>query len=134
MNFTLEKILDIPIEGISKSINNIKNKQEKIINDIGCSQINDKEFLLKTNKFIFNSEKKITENNSYIENKTVLEIPVLSLVRVPNINLENIDIEYNIEIMGCKDNKIYCINQPLPNNSFPNNLKFNVLLESKNNK
>jgi hypothetical protein len=134
MNLTLEKILNIPIEGISKSINNIKNKQYRVIKEVGCTQINDKEYLLKTNKFIFDNEKKITENNSYIENKTVLEIPVLSLIRIPNINLENVEIEYDVEMMGCRNDKIYCINQPLPNNNFPNNLKFNILLESKNNK
>ena len=134
MNLTLEKILNIPIEGISKSINNIKNKQYRVIKEVGCTQINDKEYLLKTKKFIFDNEKKITENNSYIENKTVLEIPVLSLIRIPNINLENVEIEYDVEMMGCRNDKIYCINQPLPNNNFPNNLKFNILLESKNNK
>ena len=132
MYLSLEKIINIPIDGIFKSVKNIRNKQEKIIKDIGYirTNIDLEEYEIKTNKFKFDQNKQLTDNHSYIINKQYIEVPLLSLVKLPNINLENVEIEYDIEIMGCKDKKIFCINQPLPNKTFPNNLNFKVTLES----
>ena len=132
MYLSLEKIINIPIDGIFKSVKNIRSKQENIIKDIGYirTNIDQEEYKIKTNKFKFDQNKKITDNQSYIINKGHFEVPLVSLVRLPNINLENVEIEYDIEIMGCKDKKILCINQPLPNKDFHNNLNFKVTLES----
>ena len=132
MYLTLEKIINIPIDGIFKSVKKIRKKQESIIKDIGYIQTktDQEEYQIKTNKFKFDHNKQITDNQSYTINKESLEIPLVSLVRLPNINLENVEIEYDVEIMGCKEKNIFCINQPLPNSKFPSNLNFKVTLES----
>ena len=76
MYLTLEKIINIPIDGIFKSVKKIRKKQESIIKDIGYIQTktDQEEYQIKTNKFKFDHNKQITDNQSYTINKESLEI------------------------------------------------------------
>jgi len=131
MNYTLEKLLIIPIDGVFKTITNIKNKQEYLIRDFGLLSTTDRnKYFIKTNKFKYDDQAEITTNNSYIQNKKILEVPIFSLVKLPNLKFKNIEIEYDIEIIGSKDKKVYGLNQPISTN-FPNNLNFKITLETK---
>lgn len=131
MIYTLEKLLNIPIDGVFKTMSNIKTKQEYIIRDLGLLTTEDKnKYFIKSNKFKYDDKPEITSNNSYSQKKRILEVPVFSLVKLPNLKFQNIDIEYDIELMGSKDKKVFGLNQPL-NTNLPNNLKFKITLESK---
>lgn len=130
MNYTLEKLLFIPIDGVFKTISNIKNKQEYLVRDFGLITSEDKNnYFLKTNKFKYEDQPEITKNNSYSQKKKILEVPLISMVKLPNLNFQNVEIEYDIEVIGTKDKKVYGLNQPISRN-FPNNLKFQITLES----
>lgn len=132
MNYTLEKLLEIPVEGLTKTINKIKNKQDFIIKDIGLTNVKSKneEYILKQKKILFEKNVEITDNNSYFVNKNLIDVPVFSLINLPNFDLTNIDLEYDVEIMGSKNKKMYCANQPITG-EYVNNLKFNITFESK---
>jgi hypothetical protein len=131
MNYSLEKLLIIPIDGIFKTITNLKNKQEFIIRDIGLLTTQDKNnYYIKTNKFKYDDQPIITSNDSYIQEKKIMEVPTLSLVKLPNLKFNNIEIKYDIEMVGSKNKKVYGMNQPVSKN-LPNNLNFKITLESK---
>ena len=130
MNYTLEKLLIIPIDGVFKTITNIKNKQEYLIRDFGLLSTEDKnEYFIKTNKFKYDDQPEITSNNSYIQQKKILEVPFFSLVKLPNLKFQNVEIEYDIEMIGSKNKKVYGLNQPISTN-LPNNLNFKITLET----
>ena len=131
MNYTLEKLLIIPIDGVFKTITNIKNKQEYLIRDFGLLSTEDKnEYFIKTNKFKYDDQPEITSNNSYIQQKKILEVPIFSLVKLPNLKFQNVEIEYDIEMIGSKNKKVYGLNQPI-STKLPNNLNFKITLETK---
>lgn len=131
MNYSLEKLLIIPIDGIFKTVTNLKNRQDYIIRDIGLLTTQDKNnYYIKTNKFKYDDQPLITSNNSYIQKNKILEVPTLSLVKLPNLQFQNIEIEYDIEMIGSKNKKVYGMNQPVSKN-LPNNLNFKLTLESK---
>ena len=131
MIYTLEKLLNIPIDGVFKTMTNIKTKQEYIIRDLGLVKTEDKnKYFIKSNKFKYEDTPEITSNYSYSQKKKILEVPIFSLVKLPNLKLQNIEIEYDIELMGSKDKKVFGLNQPL-NTNLSNNLKFQITLESK---
>ena len=130
MNYTLEKLLIIPIDGVFKTITNIKNKQEYLIRDFGLLTTEDKnEYFIKTNKFKYDDQPEITSNDSYIQQKKILEVPIFSLVKLPNLKFQNVEIEYDIEMIGSKNKKVYGLNQPISTN-LPNNLNFKITLET----
>ena len=129
---TLNKIVEIPINGLLKSYRNINLLQKDIITDIGMIKENSKdEYILKKTNFEINGEKEITYNQSYIIKKKRLEVPSISLINLPNIDINNTNIEFDIEILGSYKKKIYYTNQPIPNNYY-NNLNIQINIESKN--
>jgi hypothetical protein len=131
MNYTLEKLLIIPIDGVFKTMTNIKNKQEYLIRDFGLLSTEDKnKYFIKTNKFKYDDQPEITSNNSYIQEKKILEVPIFSLVKLPNFKFQNVEIEYDIEMIGSKNKKVCGLNQPISTN-LPNNLNFKITLETK---
>ena len=132
MNYTLEKLLEIPVDGLTKTINKIKNKQDFIIKDFGLINVKSKsnEYTLNQKKILYEKNIEITDNNSFIVNKNLIDVPIFSLINIPNFDITNIDLEYDVEIMGSKNKKMYCANQPITG-KYVNNLKFNITFESK---